>query len=137
MVAGVVSAEFVVFLRRFAFLFDETGVVAEFLSTSSVSMGLVLSRGGEESIVCYYGGEVFIMERRFIYVLQMMLEGVHMYSLQDYIRASPVHSTGVHSIYEVYTITNRYEVSLKKHVEFNHYFANIAKVAKLYLWLRS
>jgi hypothetical protein len=49
-VAGVVSAEFVVFLRRFAFLFDERGV-AEFLSTSPVSMGLVLSRGGEESIV--------------------------------------------------------------------------------------
>jgi hypothetical protein len=56
---------------------------------------------------------VFIMERRFIYVLQMMSEGVHMYSLRDYIRASPVHSTGKHSIYEVYTITFRYVVSLK------------------------
>ena len=76
---------------------------------------------------------MFIMERRFIYVLRMMSEGVHMYSLRDYIRASPVHSTGEHSIYEVYTITFRYVVSLKKHVEFNHYFANIAKVAKLYL----
>jgi hypothetical protein len=53
------------------------------------------------------------MERRFIYVLQMMSEGVHMYSLRDYIRASPVHSTGKHSTYEVYTTTSRYLVSLK------------------------
>jgi hypothetical protein len=42
-VVGVVSAEF-------AFLFDERGV-AEFPSTSPVSMRLVLSRGGGESIV--------------------------------------------------------------------------------------
>ena len=59
-----------------------------------------------------------------------------MYSLRDYIRASPVHFTGEHSIYELHTITCIYEVSLKRHVEFNHYFANIAKVAKLYFWLR-